>query len=138
MKRLPDWKDRFRRFLEANRARPFRWGAWDCCLFAVNGVRAITGVDLAAQYRGRYHTWLGATRILGGDMLAFVDAVAKENRIARHADFRDASPGDVVMAHVGERPTLGLANPIRLAVFATQDGLAEFPYSVVTHAWKVG
>ena len=50
--------------LEAYRAHPFRWGEHDCALFAFNVVRDLTGVDHAAEYRGRYNTEFGAVRCL--------------------------------------------------------------------------
>src|ERR1700743_3011421 len=33
---------------------PFAWGKQDCCLFAADGVQAITGVDIAEDFRGKY------------------------------------------------------------------------------------
>jgi hypothetical protein len=63
--------------MAANRDREFQWGEWDCILFACAAADAITGVDKAAEYRGRYTTPIGAARILRrlgqGTLLATVD-----------------------------------------------------------------
>ena len=32
------------------------WGENDCCLFTANWMRAVTGIDGGAPWRGRYHT----------------------------------------------------------------------------------
>ena len=51
-------------YIEAAAARPFGWGRFDCQLFIAEWVLARTGKDPAAPWRGRYHTALGAKRIL--------------------------------------------------------------------------
>lgn len=75
--RLPDWEERLHAFMLANRDREFQWGQWDCILFACAAAEAMTGVDKAAAYRGRYSTRRGAARILRrlgqGTLLATVD-----------------------------------------------------------------
>jgi hypothetical protein len=32
----------------------FSYGRWDCCLFVCDAIRVMTGIDLAADYRGAY------------------------------------------------------------------------------------
>lgn len=54
MTRFPDWQERLARFFALHRNRPFRYGQWDCCLFAADAIREMTGVDIAADLRGRY------------------------------------------------------------------------------------
>lgn len=41
-------------------SRPFTWGENDCALFAAACVEAQTGIDLGAQFRGRYDDAEGA------------------------------------------------------------------------------
>lgn len=62
--RLPDWESRLHEFMLANRDRGFAWGEWDCILFACAAADAITGVDKAAAYRGRYTDAQGAALAL--------------------------------------------------------------------------
>lgn len=50
--------------LRAGMAEPFRRGACDCCLWACDWVVRLRGVDPAAPLRGRYHTTLGAERLI--------------------------------------------------------------------------
>ncbi len=52
LKRTPHWATReFHTFLESNASTPFEWGVFDCALFAASGIQAMTGVDIASDYR---------------------------------------------------------------------------------------
>lgn len=62
--RYPDWEDRLGRLVEARRDMPFAWGKNDCALFAAAAVKAMTGVDFAKAFRGRYRTQRGAAAAL--------------------------------------------------------------------------
>ena len=54
--RLPDWRARLRAYLEAVARASFRPGAHDCALFVAGGIEAMTGEDLAADWRGSYRS----------------------------------------------------------------------------------
>lgn len=43
MKKLPQWETHLFNFINNNTERPFAWGKWDCCIFAVEGIKAMTG-----------------------------------------------------------------------------------------------
>lgn len=64
MTRLQDWPERLQEVLERHAALPFAWGASDCLLMPMDGVSAMTGIDPAAEIRGRYRTARGAARHL--------------------------------------------------------------------------
>lgn len=61
--RLPDWPERLHAAVAAG-PRRFRWGRDDCALWVARCVEAMTGVDLAARYRGRYTSAAGAAEAL--------------------------------------------------------------------------
>jgi hypothetical protein len=56
MTRLPQWIERLEWFLSENRERRFEYGSFDCGLFVCDCIQAMTGVDVAADFRGRYHS----------------------------------------------------------------------------------
>jgi len=64
--RLRNWPSRFAELVDSSRARPFEWGAHDCCLWAASAVDAITGRDPGAQWRGAYTDARGALDLLEG------------------------------------------------------------------------
>jgi hypothetical protein len=54
--RLADWKARLTEYLGQSARAPYSIGTHDCALFAAGAVQAVTGTDLAADWRGRYTT----------------------------------------------------------------------------------
>ena len=56
MIRYPDWVSRLEAYYIHNSTRKFEYGAWDCCLSACGAIEAMTGIDPASEYRGKYHT----------------------------------------------------------------------------------
>jgi hypothetical protein len=51
----PHWQTRaFHNFLKVRAHVPFGWGQQDCALFAADGIEACTGIDIAADFRGKY------------------------------------------------------------------------------------
>jgi hypothetical protein len=64
IKRLDDWADRLKAAIEAKAHEPHSWGDNDCALFAADVIEAMTGVDIAKDFRGKYTTEIGAARML--------------------------------------------------------------------------
>lgn len=62
--RYADWPQRLWAAVHERRASPYAWGALDCCLYSADLIEAVTGVDLAAGFRGTYADEAGAQRIL--------------------------------------------------------------------------
>lgn len=58
--RREDWRKRLGAYVAGLRAEPYAFGRQDCWLFVCGAVEAMTGVDHAAQHRGRYKTARGA------------------------------------------------------------------------------
>jgi hypothetical protein len=59
MSRLKDWEPRLVDCLGQASGKPFKAGHHDCALFVAACVEAMTGTDLAAEWRGRYRTIRG-------------------------------------------------------------------------------
>lgn len=76
--RLPDWRARFAAEMDRQRRDPFAWGQADCALgLAAGAVKALTGVDPAGPWRGRYRTAGGARRAIHkAGFTTLADAVA--------------------------------------------------------------
>ncbi|UAB76949.1 hypothetical protein INR77_08820 [Erythrobacter sp. SCSIO 43205] len=76
--RLPNWEMALSAFMQENQWRTFKWGEWDCILFATAAAKVITGEDRGADYRGRYSDQKGARQALRdigkGTLLRTVDA----------------------------------------------------------------
>lgn len=62
--RAHDWEERLACYLDLCSERPFLWGQHDCALFAAGAIKAMTGVDPAADFRGKYDDARGAAAAL--------------------------------------------------------------------------
>ncbi|MBF2747797.1 hypothetical protein ISN41_06720 [Enterobacter bugandensis] len=67
----PDWHNRLIAVIRAAEKRPFLWGEHDCCLFAADCAKAMTGDNFADGWRGTYDSETGAKKALlrGGGSL---------------------------------------------------------------------
>lgn len=105
--RFPDWQLRFSQFVAERQSIPFAWGRNDCCLFAADCVLALTGRDLAADYRGIYRSEKTAYKLLKelGGITALADASLGESVPPLRA-----TVGDVVLVEINGREGLGICN----------------------------
>ena len=101
--RKPTWHADLTAYLAQAARVPFAEGVSDCALFAAGAVEAMTGVDLAARWRGRYRTTRGGLRVLR--KAGYADHLAL---VAEH--FAEIAPA---LARAGD-----------LAAVETPDGLA--------------
>lgn len=96
MERFDDWEARLAVYLDRVEWEPFTWGQHDCALFAASAICAQTGVDPAAEFRGKYFDARGAAQALRaygeGTLLKTVTQWLGEPKSAHHA-----KRGDIVM-----------------------------------------
>lgn len=104
--RLPDWRERLVRYLADVSRVPFKDGVHDCALFLAGGVHAMTDVDYAAPYRGRYTTLRGGIRILRKD--GFRDHLALARACLREKPVAFANEGDGACLETEQGPALGI------------------------------
>jgi hypothetical protein len=116
--RRPDWRSRLDQYLAACARRKFDAGRHDCALFAAGAVEAVTGTDLAAEYRGRYRTIRGGKRIAGGDHVALAASLLPSRESVLHA-----RPGDIAV--LGD--ALGVVCGEHIAALHPVRGLASLP-----------
>lgn len=64
LERLPNWHARLTHFILEVRNIPLIYGKHDCMLFPAGAIWAMTGVDLAKEYRERYSTALEGMQLL--------------------------------------------------------------------------
>lgn len=110
--RLPDAAARLQRLVSSRLRRSFAWGVHDCALWVADAAQAVTGQDPAADFRGRYSTEAGATRLLmrklggylGDDMLGAIVA----QRLGPEISPAMAQPGDAGLTEQAGRPMLAV------------------------------
>lgn len=138
--RAENWHRRLDDGVNELRTRTFAWGDNDCCTGAAFLIYEITGVDIAAGFRGTYSTQAEAEAILEavGGMVALVQSVVGPLGWTRtRPSF--ARRGDLVVRILPEtgKPSLGVCLG-RDAVFpAVGGGVAFFPMNECKTAWRV-
>lgn len=114
---------------------PFSWGTHDCATWAFDIRRDLTeGEDIAACWRGRYRTALGAHRVmkrLGWDSL---EAAGRDLLGTPLPTVLQAKRGDLVLG--GPEPAYGVCVGAKVA-FVAPDGLVFLSVSDCSLAWRV-
>lgn len=137
--RLPNWRARFDAECDRIRLTPFSWGSHDCGPgLAGNLALAVTGVDVASHYRGRYTTMIGALRVLRNSGFSSLgDLVA--SLLPEHDHPSMARVGDVVAIASASAfgHALGVVNGERVFVL-TERGIGTVDRSDAVRAFRVG
>lgn len=135
MTRIPHWEEHLAAAIADARARPFAWGRHDCATWAFDLRRDLTGgEDVAAQWRGRYSTALGAQRVMRKLGWSDLEAMGRDLLGTPLATPLLAQRGDLVLG--GEDPAFGVCAGAR-AAFVTPDGLGFLPLAACSLAWRV-
>lgn len=136
--RLPDWRARFAAEMDRQRRDPFAWGSHDCALgLAAGAVRAITGDDAAAEWRGRYSSPSGARRALhkaGFTSLADLAASMLPEVPTAFADIGDIG---IIAADGPLKQAICVVDASGLIVL-TPEGHGRRPREDMIRAFKVG
>lgn len=133
-RRFPDWRSRLRAYVEVNARRPYRPGTMDCAMFMASGVEAMTGVDPAAEWRGKYRSLKRAREMLAEAGVAdMVDIVAQQ--------FEEVPPifaraGDVAVVDGNGGDAFGLVQGALIYVLRP-DGLGLVPLTDAKRAFRV-
>lgn len=143
MTRLPDWQHRLDSFLMGNSARKFRYGSFDCCLFVCDAVLAMTGVDMAEGFRGKYRTRTRALKVIkerfGRASVAAVAAGVTKQHAMLECSALMARRGDVAIIKRGRGDySLGvvdLTGEWIAALYAS--GIQRIPLAQSMKAWHV-
>ncbi len=68
LERRRDWRTRLNAYLAEIKATRITWGKHDCAVgLAAHAIEEMTGVDLAARWRGRYDSAASALRMIRED-----------------------------------------------------------------------
>lgn len=142
--RIEHWATRpYHEFLLARAKMPFAWGQNDCALFAADGVLAITGVDIAAEFRGKYSdersAFAAIKQVAGGSTVADAAAWCAEKHGLAELKFPlMAQRGDLVVFQNGANLIAGLVHLNgRHMVSVAESGAVRFSITEVKRAWRV-
>ena len=132
--RLPDWRARLQAYLLKVARTPFKEGVNDCALFLAGGVAAMTGVDYAAPYRGRYTTTRGGLRVLRRAGFADHIALASHHLAQKPVAFANVGDGAVVVRD--NEPALGIVQGASVFVLMP-GGIGHVALTEASTVWEV-
>ncbi|MFY0681883.1 MAG: hypothetical protein JXR13_15040 [Thalassovita sp.] len=134
MKRLTDWRTRLTTYAQSASARAFRPGEHDCALFVAGAVEALTGKDLAADWRGTYRTLdEGRAALLAS---GFQDQVSLVASVFVEVPPLAAQVGDIAVVPTSQGPALGVVQGARIWVLMPS-GLGTVPLTEAEKAFRV-
>jgi len=131
-------------FLRDRAGAPFKWGVNDCATFAADAIQAVTGVDIAADFRGKYEDEAGALAaiqaVCGGSTVADAAAYcAQKHGLAEWPHPLRAQRGDLVVAENDGKPIAGIVHLSgNCIVTVGEGGLVRLPFTSIQRAWHVG
>jgi hypothetical protein len=145
MQRKEHWATRhYHQFLLDRAKAPFEWGQNDCATFAADGVRAMTDVDIADDFRGKYKDEPSALAtihsVCGGSTVADAAAhCATKHGLQELQHPLMAQRGDLVIAKNADgTPIAGLVHLNgRHIVTVSSKGTVYLPIRSVMRAWRV-
>lgn len=144
MNKPTHWRTReYHNFLKESAKTEFVWGVSDCALFCADGIKAITGVDIAVDFRGKYHseeeafelikTLTGGTTI--GDAAAYC---AKQHGLPEWNHPLLAQRGDLVVIPNAGRLISGLVHLDGRHVACQGDGgMKLLPITDIQRSWHI-
>jgi len=135
--RPEDWPEKLAEFIASREGCAFEWGAHDCALFCCDAILAMTGVDMAAEFRGRYSNSGGAARLMRGGLARVARTVAAQFQL-EPIPVRLARRGDPVLVDFGKRLALGIVDLDGMrAVGPGPEGLLRVPLEQCIAAWRL-
>jgi len=150
LRRTQSWETtELHEFFLARREQSFAWGRNDCCLFPADGILAMTGVDIAADFRGKYTDHASAFALIqsvtGGSTVADAAAYcAAKFELPEWVD-KSGKPlpllarrGDLVVIEDAGRLIAGLVGLTgRHVISVGEEGLKRLALTAVQRAWRV-
>jgi hypothetical protein len=135
----------FNQFLLDSANTPFAWGSNDCCLFSANAILAVTGVDIADDFRGKYTDEASAfalvttiTRVAKPTVSDAAAHCAAKHGLVEYTHPLMAKRGDLVVISNGGTLICGVVHLNgREVVSISQKGVVRLPISNVVRSWGV-
>lgn len=137
------WQTELHKFLLERANSPFIWGVRDCSLFCADAIYAMTGTDIAADFRSQYHDEATAfatiKKITGGSTVADAAAYcAQKFGLTEWTHPLMARRGDLCVLDNAGRLIAAMVHLDGVCVVTvTESGLVTFPITDIKRAWHV-
>lgn len=133
--RVRGWEQQLVRLTTGKLRTPWAWGEHDCVMFAADCILAMTGVDLADEFRGRYENeheaWALLAHLGHEDLGSLVSTRLPEIKP------RDAQRGDVVLMPGEFGDFIAICDGATAVGPRAPRGINHNPMSAAVRAWRV-
>ena len=140
------WLASLEAYLASKMYQPFEWGVHDCALFAAGAIQAMTGMDVASSYRGKYSDESGAYEVL--EKVTGIKNATVEDAMSVASSYYNcirpipplqAQRGDIVSYEHEGKPTLGVVgvNGTYAYFVSDKDTLLKLKIGHCNQAWSV-
>lgn len=153
----PHWQELLHNYFLRRENEAFKWGTMDCCLFACDAVLELTGVDMAADFRGHYDSLLSAVRVMKSFTAEDLNTKEHDEEEDGSSEFVEAvavkafagfglEEVPVLMAQRGDMLLLDSPLGKGLGILglrgthahcAGQDGVIDVPLQECLRAWRI-
>jgi len=139
--RADNWEQKLGEYIASIERKPFSWGTHDCALSVCDAALAMTGVDMATEFRGKYSTALSAVRAIrnfcGGNLEDLAAKVSEQFGL-QEVPVLMAQRGDVCVHYTEHGPALGFVGMDGwLVLYPGSEGVTRVPLDQCERAWRV-
>lgn len=137
--RFEDWAVRLDQYFLDQKDRAFEWGTFDCVLFSTGAVEAMTGVQPAAAFIGRYKTKRGAAAVIRNDGFGSLSDACDHVFGERKANINRAKRGDVVAFQTDIGIALGVVDlsGTHFRILSEHEGVLIIPIHQALYYWSI-
>lgn len=139
IRRQPEWVISLDELIRKNEKTPFKYGDFDCCLFVCDAIQAMTGVDVAADFRGKYQSEIGAAKFMlkFAGVRGIAEMVAGEHGLEK-VGLNFAGRGDGVYFEPNGAGAVGIISTCgKQIVAAGEVGCVFFPKTDAKICWRI-
>ena len=141
MIKILGWETKLNDYFNVCAERKFEYGVFDCALFMADGVKIMTGIDPAEDFRKRYFGRSGALNAL--DFMGYIDLKNAAHILAKKYNIISVMPsfakrGDISLVKNYKGFALGLVDlsGMRIAT-VTKNGLDFLPMDRGEMFWSI-
>ena len=131
-----NWPEMLHEVIAKAKRKTFVWGTHDCALFVCDCIQAMTGIDYAKKFRGKYRSEKGSWKAL--KKIESVESLSElaDKFLGDRIKLSNAGRGDIVILIEENREVLGVVTGTH-AAFLSPDGVQMRTLTKCKFAWKV-
>ena len=134
--RVDGWENLLYDYLHESALKKFKYGMFDCAVFASDWVYLITGIDPIKEGRGRYKDLRNGALLIKHFRGSYENIMGHYFQEHKKPSF--AQRGDIVLRNMDGVPAFGIIGSNGRAYFKSEDGLFDYSAKDCVKAWRVG